>query len=161
MRDPEDERNVCRSSTILQPSIPLTTPLSPPPAPLGRLVSALLFWAHFLSRKGYHSDQCPAVLIPFVRGKYSGCLELGGEVESGSQTQPLVSTSSGSHLHAGGWEKPQRNKERQPKEPQPHPPAPYNCALSLGISALDKWSTWLRATSQESGGAPAGSRACS
>lgn len=35
-----------------------------------RLISSLLSWAHFLSVKGYNNDQCPALLISFVLGKY-------------------------------------------------------------------------------------------
>lgn len=141
MRDLEDERNVCFSSTILHQAI--FSPL------LERLVSALLSWAHFLSGQGYNNDQCPAVLISFVLGKYSGCLGLGREVERWTQTQPLVSPSSGSHLqpHRGG--KPQGNKEKQPKEPQSE--ASYHQALAFGISALcwAKCSTRLYASSPD------------
>lgn len=151
-------KEMCAAQSFSHPFL-LLPPHHPPQQLLGRLVSALLFWAHFLSRKGYRSDQCPAVLIPFIRGKYSGCLELGKEVENGSQTQPLVSTSSGSHLHTDGWEKPQRNKEKQPKEPQPH-------TLLITTHSLWVFQLWTSGLPGCVGpawraAAPAGSRACS
>lgn len=94
MRAPEDERNVCYSSTILHQPIFFFPPLE-------RLVSALLSWAHFLLGKEYNNDQCPALLISFVLSKYFQCLKLGGEVERGEQTQlQRMSPFSGSHQHS-------------------------------------------------------------
>ena len=138
MGDPEDERNVCYFSTILHQPIFFRLPLE-------RLVSSLLSWAHFLSGKGYNSDQRSALLVSFVLGKHSQCLELGREVGRGAQTQlQRTSPSSGSHQHShsGGGEGGNPNNQTNPLRSPPAHTSP-TATRSLFVLSLPARSSGL------------------